>query len=183
VAPLYYVSPTQINYVLPPEIHGPFASVSIERTGLGIPVKEEAVAIPIFRIAPGLFTLNSDGLPAATAIRVNSDGSQSSIPVFSCSAASCEAVPIDVSQGDVYLSLFGTGFSLWDPSFGPVPCITGNGAPLAVTYAGPQNQFAGLDQLNILLPSSLAGEGNVSVQCQFQADGVDWFPEFTVSVQ
>jgi uncharacterized protein (TIGR03437 family) len=39
-----------------------------------------------------------------------------------------------------------------------------------VLYAGTQNLFAGLDQVNVLLPSSLAGKGTVEVQ--LTANGV-----------
>ncbi|HMY76858.1 MAG TPA: hypothetical protein PLQ88_33875, partial [Blastocatellia bacterium] len=37
------------------------------------------------------------------------------------------------------------------------------GANALVTYAGAQNEFAGLDQLNLLLPRSLAGRGEVDL--------------------
>jgi uncharacterized protein (TIGR03437 family) len=33
-----------------------------------------------------------------------------------------------------------------------------------VTYAGPQGVFAGLDQVNVILPHSLAGSGEVTLQ-------------------
>jgi uncharacterized protein (TIGR03437 family) len=33
-----------------------------------------------------------------------------------------------------------------------------------VLYAGPQGGFAGLDQVNVLLPRSLTGSGLVNVQ-------------------
>ena len=39
--------------------------------------------------------------------------------------------------------------------------MAGHQVPLL--YAGPQGQFAGLDQVNITLPSSLAGTGEASV--------------------
>jgi uncharacterized protein (TIGR03437 family) len=39
--------------------------------------------------------------------------------------------------------------------------VAGHQVPLL--YAGPQGQFAGLDQVNITLPSSLAGTGEASV--------------------
>jgi uncharacterized protein (TIGR03437 family) len=39
-----------------------------------------------------------------------------------------------------------------------------DGSNVPVTFAGPQGGFAGLDQANVELPSSLAGKGNVSIQ-------------------
>jgi len=32
-----------------------------------------------------------------------------------------------------------------------------------VVFAGPQGQFTGLDQINVQLPASLAGKGEVDV--------------------
>jgi uncharacterized protein (TIGR03437 family) len=41
--------------------------------------------------------------------------------------------------------------------------VTVGGLPATVTYAGAQSQFPGLDQVNISLPSALAGSGNAAV--------------------
>ena len=41
--------------------------------------------------------------------------------------------------------------------------VTVGGAPVTVQYAGPQGGFVGLDQLNLLLPKSLATRGEVDV--------------------
>ncbi|MGH9614260.1 MAG: hypothetical protein ACRD4P_14390, partial [Bryobacteraceae bacterium] len=61
----------------------------------------------------------------------------------------------------VYLSMWGTGFRRH--SANPV-FVTVNGVSLPVTYAGTQNQFVGLDQINAgPLPASLAGAGQVNV--------------------
>jgi uncharacterized protein (TIGR03437 family) len=43
------------------------------------------------------------------------------------------------------------------------------GQSLPVTYAGPQGE-AGLDQVNVLLPASLAGIGNATISVT--VDGV-----------
>jgi uncharacterized protein (TIGR03437 family) len=59
-----------------------------------------------------------------------------------------------------YLVLYGTGF---DSATTSTVTVTINGKAFTPTYAGPQGGFAGLDQINILLPSSLAGSGTVNV--------------------
>ncbi len=59
----------------------------------------------------------------------------------------------------MYLSLFGTGIR---GAAGAVSvAIQGVNAP--VLYAGPQGGFAGLDQVNVVVPQTLAGSGMVSV--------------------
>jgi uncharacterized protein (TIGR03437 family) len=42
---------------------------------------------------------------------------------------------------------------------------TAGGVSLPVSYAGAQNTaYPGLDQVNVLLPRSLAGKGDVTIQ-------------------
>jgi uncharacterized protein (TIGR03437 family) len=48
--------------------------------------------------------------------------------------------------------------------------VTIGGVKATVLFAGPQGGSPGLDQVNILIPASLAGKGNVNVQ--LIADGV-----------
>ncbi len=53
--------------------------------------------------------------------------------------------------------------------------IGGGEAP--VNYAGPQGGFVGLDQINVLIPRSLAGRGVVDVVLT-----VDGIPADTVQI-
>lgn len=57
--------------------------------------------------------------------------------------------------------LYGTGIR-GRSSDGSVTCTVG-GTAAAVSYAGPQGSYAGLDQVNVVLPRSLAGRGEVDV--------------------
>jgi uncharacterized protein (TIGR03437 family) len=155
LAPLYYVSSTQINYLLTST--DPFAWVSIERVGspyvpkgLSIPIGPQVNTVP-----PELFSLGN-GLAAASAVRVAPDGTQTQVPVTACTGSTCTSVPINVSGNPVYLSLYGTG------TF--TGCYVG-GPEVLVTYSGPQGQTPDLDQVNILLPGILAGAGMLPVSC------------------
>ena len=62
---------------------------------------------------------------------------------------------MSASADDVYLILFGTGLR-FRGSLDDVR-VSVAGMDLPVEYAGAQNEFAGLDQLNVKLPKSLAG--------------------------
>ena len=170
LAPLLYVSPAQINYVVPKGLSDYLVAVSIER--IGEPFIEGATALRLEPTVPGLFALNDAGLAAASAIRVNADGSRENVPVFSCSSNGCVAIPIDVSRGAVYLSLYGTGFTeqfISEAIAAFVSCnVNANTLPDA-TYAGPQIQIPGLDQINLLLPTTLAGSGDSTLSCFFLA--------------
>jgi uncharacterized protein (TIGR03437 family) len=106
--------------------------------------------VQIAAVAPGLFTLNSAGLAAAIVTAVGPGNVQTFPPV---------TAPINVSSGQVYLSLYGTGIR----GAGSNVSVTIKGLNVPVAYAGPQNQIAGLDQVNVLLPATLAGSGTVSI--------------------
>ena len=74
------------------------------------------------------------------------------------------AAPIDVSSasGEVYLSLYGSGFR-GRSSLAAVSATVG-GTAVDVQYAGSHSTYAGLDQLNLKLPPSLSGRGDVPVR-------------------
>jgi uncharacterized protein (TIGR03437 family) len=93
-------------------------------------------------------------------VRVAADNVQTIEAIFTEQGGSVQEVPIDVSSGDVYLTLFGTGFDVL-PNGAGAQIGTEN---IIASYAGPQTQFPGLDQVNILLPKSLAGSGRTLLQ-------------------
>jgi len=135
----------------------------------GIVVKDSTGAerrrtIVLNQIAPSLVAANGDGrgVPAAFLLRVSADDQRSIEPVFDCSdgAGQCVPRPIRFAAGErLFLSLFGTGIRNRPDAV----AARVNGEPVAVQYAGPQPEFTGLDQVNIELPPSLAGSGDVSL--------------------
>jgi uncharacterized protein (TIGR03437 family) len=149
-------SPTQVNFVVPPGTATGKATVTI-----GIAVGDVLVEA----VAPGVFSANADGkgVAAATAVRVKADGSQAAVPVLQCVSGSCAATPIDLGpdSDQVYISLYGTGIRN-RASLSEVIAQIG-GEKTDVLYAGPQQVFAGLDQVNLKIPRSLAGRGEVAV--------------------
>lgn len=163
-APLLYVSPEQVNFYVPTGMAAGLASVTVT-SGDGI---ESATAVDIAPVAPGLFELNSSALAAAEVLLV-SGSSQTYEQVYTVnSTGAIVAAPVNISSaGAAYLLLYGTGLQAAGTSG---VSVTLNGAPATVIYAGPQGSFVGLDQVNVLLPTSLAGQGNVTVQ--LTADGI-----------
>jgi uncharacterized protein (TIGR03437 family) len=160
LAQLLYVSPTQINYVMPSS--DPYPWVGIERVGTTYVPK--GISVPVSSLAAGFYSTGA-ALPAAWALRVVPFGTEI-VPVTQCSGASgCNSVPIDVSGATVYLSLYGTGF---DQASAASSACTIAGQTVHVSYAGQQSQVPGLDQANLLLPSTLSGTGATSLNCEFQ---------------
>lgn len=161
LAPLFYVSPTQINYQIPAGTKTGPALVTISSADGN--VANSYVQIEI--IAPGLFSANStgQGIAAAVALRVKAEGSQIFEPISQWDAARQQFVPlpIDVGQANdqMFLILFGTGIR-YRNRLGEAEVRIG-GLPIKALYAGRQDNFAGLDQINIPLPKTLAGQGEV----------------------
>jgi uncharacterized protein (TIGR03437 family) len=122
-----------------------------------------AANVQISAVAPALFTINNSGLPAAYALRVSADASQAVQPIYSQdNTGRIPANPIIMgsSTDKVYLILYGTGFGTAGTSD---ITVTVGGLSVPVLYGGPGGS-SGLDQLNIQLPASLAGQGNVNVR-------------------
>jgi uncharacterized protein (TIGR03437 family) len=168
-APLLYVNPTQVNFEVPQGVATGDATVTVT-SGDGT---QSIARVQIAQVAPGLFELNSDGLAAAYVILYHSDQTQTVEKVYTLSGGDVVATPVSLgsSTDQAYLFLFGTGLEA--AGAGGVTVSVG-GTNVDVKYAGTQGSFAGLDQVNVVLPHSLAGSGNVTVQ--LTASGVSANP-------
>jgi uncharacterized protein (TIGR03437 family) len=156
-AQLFYVSPTQVNLLIPSSLaagQGQLQIVSGDGT-----VSESAMQIAA--VSPGLF---ADGqLALGDFIQVNAQGQQTAQNLVQVSSAGqVEATPINLaaSADPTYLVLYGTG--LHNALLSQVSVVIG-GVTVAPAYAGMQGTFVGLDQVNVAIPNSLAGAGSVAV--------------------
>jgi uncharacterized protein (TIGR03437 family) len=159
-APMAFVSPDQVTFLVPAGVAAGAAKVNI----ISSAGTQTAGNIQVASVAPSLFTLNGSGLAAADAVRVSAAGVQTPEAVYQAtSGASFAASPISMgaTTDQVYLALFGTGIQAAGTAG---VTVTVNGVNAPVVYAGAQGSFPGLDQVNVLLPASLAGKGTVEVQ-------------------
>jgi uncharacterized protein (TIGR03437 family) len=159
LAPLVYVSPTQVNFEVPPAAAIGAAHATITS---GDGTKSTAL-VNIEPIAPGVFELNGSGLAAADLyLYVGSTPTLEN--VYSVNGAGAiVANPLSLGSGSdvAYLLLYGTGLQAAGTAG---VSVTVGGVACEVAYAGPQGSYTGLDQVNVLLPQSLAGKGSVTVQ-------------------
>ena len=160
-APLYYVSPGQANFLIPGGVAPGAASVKVTRSGATVLTGSLTVAA----VSPGLYSANGNGagVAAAVAERVSASSAVTPLSAFSCQSGvplGCLSSPLSLgsSTDTVYLSLYGTGIR---GAATVQVFIAGQLVPWQ--YAGAQNQYQGLDQVNVAVPRSLAGAGEVSV--------------------
>ena len=163
LAPLFFVSPAQINYLIPLGTANGAVTVTVTSGDTTV----TSGTLNLASVAPGLFAANATGQgPAAGfVLRVKADGSQVTEPLINFDTALNRfvLVPVDVNNAleQVFLILFGTGFSNIGAASNGMVKLGGQDAELL--YAGPQGQLAGLDQLNIRVPRALAGRGEIDV--------------------
>src|SRR5262249_48475009 len=138
LAPLFSVSPTQVNYQIPVGTAAGAATVIITSGDGSV---STGVSL-IHAVAPSLFAANADGrgVAAAIALRVRADGSQQyeSIAKFDPAQNTFDPLPLDLgSEGDrVFLILYGTGIRFRSSLSSVIATI--GGAYAEVSFAGAQ---------------------------------------------
>lgn len=162
-APLFFVSPGQINYLIPAGTAPGDAVITVTSSDGRLSTGRARIET----VAPGLFTANSNGqgVPAAVTLRVRANGEQiyETLNRFDSATQRFVATPIDLGPATdvVYLVLFGTGLRFRTALQGVsarLDTVNGN-----VIYAGGQTGLAGLDQINVGIPRSLIGKGDIDV--------------------
>ena len=140
-APLFYASPTQVNFAIPDGTAAGEASVAIASGTSMLTIQK-----PVW-VAPGLFGVNG---VAVGNVLTYANGA--STPVVSntfsvSSTGEITVVPIDVGAGStqVFLVLYGTGIR----NHAAAVTATIGSTTVPAAYAGPQNVFVGEDQINI----------------------------------
>jgi uncharacterized protein (TIGR03437 family) len=165
---LFYVGPGQVNFVVPGATGTGAAQVTVT-SGSGATA---TTSVDIASVVPSVFTMPGSTVAAANAVRAVADGTQSPVAVFQCDSASkCSAVPIDLGPATdtVVLTFFGTGLRK-NTGLSKVRATVG-GVDAPVLFAGAQGQFTGLDQLNVQIPPSLRGRGEVPVVFNVEGQG------------
>jgi uncharacterized protein (TIGR03437 family) len=163
-APLFYVSPNQINYLMPSGTANGLARITIVSG-----TREVASgAIEIQIVHPALFSANAtgEGVAAATIERIRADGSRSSELAFRFDQQLRRYVPLPINLGpasdQLFLVLYGTGIRGVQALSAVSVTVAGEKVP--VLYAGAQPSFVGLDQVNAgPLPRALMARGEVAV--------------------
>jgi uncharacterized protein (TIGR03437 family) len=163
-APLFFVSPSQVNFLMPTGTTNGVADVFITNASEVLSFGTAQLA----NIAPGLFSFdaNGRGIAAAVALRIKADGSQNyeSLARFDTVQSKYVSIPLDLGPAtdQVYLLLFGTGVR-GRTNLANVNIKIKN-IESQIGFAGSQGALTGLDQVNVLLPHSLTGSGEADIR-------------------
>jgi uncharacterized protein (TIGR03437 family) len=154
LAPLFFVAPGQVNFLVPAGVLT--GSAVIEITAGDNTLSRGMVNLAA--AAPSLFTSNASGAGAPAAV-VTKDG----VNFYAVGNPDGSSNPLDA--GD-YLVLFGSGFRRVSTNAVKIT-IGGRDAP--VLFSGAQGGLAGLDQINTQLPAGLSGVVDVVVSINDKA--------------
>lgn len=160
-AGLLYVSPPQINFVVPEGINEGPASIEIKSAD----GTSSTGTVQIAQAAPAIFTANTygSGVPAALILRAK--GAEQTYDVaFQQVAGSFIPKPIAVWGEDetIYLILFASGIRNVPNPLDNIQVKIGADT-CKPEYAGPSVGYVGLDQINVPLPRGYSGRGVVKV--------------------
>ena len=159
-APLFYVSPNQINFQMPFEVYGSTAQVVV--------ISNSAQSLPataqVTPVAPGIFTVPSIGMAQGAVL--NQDFSMNS-PANPTLAGS--AVMIYTTGLGATIPLSNTGQAGGTSPLSitvQTPVVLVDGAPAMVLFSGLAPGFVGLYQVNAQIPAGMPANPAVSVQIQ-----------------
>lgn len=142
-AEIIFVSPTQVNFVVPAQIGtGDKVAYTINNNGL-----QATGEVKVVDVSPGIFAVTGTGAGKATAQcgRISDDGLS-----FVLTNPACE---VGSDADPAFLVIYGTG---WRNGSGLT--VRFGDTVLTPIYSGPQGDLVGLDQINIPLIKDLAGK-------------------------
>src|SRR5262249_13425648 len=151
-AQIFFVSPGQVNFLVPPQTEIGAADVIVTNSE-GFPSRGSVTTL---RTAPGVFT--KSGYGTGEALALNSDTLQQS--------------PFDPSDGKLRLTILATGARHATQLAVPI-----GGQPTTPELVLASTDLPGLDEIHLKAPAGLKGAGVVTVLAQ--GDGRDANPSNT----
>jgi uncharacterized protein (TIGR03437 family) len=157
-APLLFVSPLQINLLVPAGTDIGTAGVVVQTA---IPGKQIQYSMQVRNAAPALFSRDASG---------RGPGAILNAVTFAAAPFLVETAENPGSDKSTRLAVFATGLryagnALQDPAkanvAGQIQARDSLGNVYMVEYAGPAPGFFGLDQINLVVPAAVDGAGDV----------------------
>ncbi|MFN0085027.1 MAG: CHRD domain-containing protein [Blastocatellia bacterium] len=147
-AGIFFISPQQLNYQIPPSVpQGPASIVVVNRNG-----DVSRGTVNVAPTIPAIFTSKGDGTGAPGGV-ASANGAS-----FNLLVGNPDGTAVSLDAGN-FVALFGTGFRFASAA----TAMTLGGTALTPLYIGPQGTLSGLDQINLQIPASLAGRGEMDL--------------------
>ncbi len=143
-AEVLFVSPTQVNFVVPEEAPPGLTEISIGNADEFI----SRTTVNLVSAAPGVFTITGDGTGEGCILN----------------ADTLATAPLDPTNGQLRLTIFATGVSHASDLN-----ITIHAQAVSVESVHPSLELPGLDEIHVLVPAGLRGAG--TVELSISADG------------
>src|SRR5579871_1578842 len=153
-APLFYVSPTQINFQMPAEPAG--ASVSVVVVSTNIVSLGETVNIAA--AGPGIFTTNSSGSGQGAILNQDFSANSSTNPAPVGSVIQIFSSGLGLTNPSVPAGQAATSSPLSLTVAAPIVTVGGNNA--VVGFSGLAPGFVGLYQVNVTVPAGTPSGAN-----------------------
>ncbi|MDE3195416.1 MAG: IPT/TIG domain-containing protein [Acidobacteriota bacterium] len=184
-APLFFVSPGQINAQVPFEI-APGGNVNVTVTFNG--ATSNTALLPTVQLAPGVFQFNNHAI--AVDVQDPNSARYATISAPSGSIAGLTTFPAQVGDN---VFLYATGLGPVDPPAttgdggGSVlhktvnqPIVTIGGVQSQVVFSGLTSGFPGVYQVNFVIPAGVSGP---ALPLQIQMGGITSPASTTIAVQ
>ena len=158
-APLYFVSPAQINCLAPFGLQGPTATIVVQGGS-----RSNTVTVPVAASSPGIYAMNQAGSGPGAILHADyglvsaarpAIGGETVLIYLTGMGAVNPSVPDGTAGGTNPLSV---------TTISPVTVYVA-GQPATVVYSGLAPGYPGLYQMNVTLPA-LAVSGNVPLAIQ-----------------
>ncbi len=155
-AGIFFVTSTQLNFLVPTGTANGLATVTINATGGAIFVGTIQIAI----VAPAVFSAESNGLGVMRGYALRNGSAIEPVARFDQATLRWVAVPLAAPTNQLVLVVLGTGFR----GYTVLPTATIGGTPVTVMSAAASPTTIGFDELCLQLPAGLAsGTHNINV--------------------
>ncbi len=148
-APLAYVSPNQLNVLIPYAVNGNAATITVTNAGAA----SNAVVLPQQKTAPGVFSADGSGTGPGAITHMNGSPVTAANPARRGETLSVYLAGLGALTSPAVDGVAATGV------IASAVSVSVAGQALGVTYAGLAPSFPGLYQLNVTLPANLVGSG------------------------
>ena len=159
-APLYFVSASQINMLVPFTTAGPTATIVVQNGG----VNSNTVTVPVAATSPGVYTLDQSGSGGGAILHADYSLVNAAKPAIGGETVLIYLTGLGTVTPGLNDGTAGNVTTLYTADADVVVYVGGEQA--TVLFKGLAPGYPGLYQLNVTLPQFLKGSGNLPLAIQ-----------------